>query len=69
MTLILLDHQLMRRDQIWFAEKDRQGASHLYSLVEFKIENDAHFEKDYIQGRYGAIPFLGNVRQLFLEQD
>ena len=65
----LLDPRLLRRDQIWFAEKDRQGASHLYSLVDFKIENDAHFERDYIQGRYGAIPYLGNVRQIFLEQD
>ncbi len=65
----LLDHRLLRRDQIWFTEKDRQGASHLYSLIEFKIENDAPFKNDYIQGRYGAIPFLGRVRQLFLEQE
>ena len=65
----LLDHQLMRRDQIWFTEKDHQGASHLYSLVEFKIDNDALFERDYIQGRYGAIPFLGNIRQVFLEDE
>ena len=59
----------MRRDQIWFTEKDHQGASHLYSLVEFKIDNDALFERDYIQGRYGAIPFLGNIRQVFLEDE
>ena len=65
----LLDHQLLRRDQIWFTEKDHQGASHLYSLVEFKIDNDALFERDYIQGRYGAIPFLGNIRQVFLEDE
>ena len=65
----LLDHHLLRRDQIWFTEKDRQQASHLYSLVEFKIPNDAPFEKDYIQGRYGAIPFLGNIRQVFLEDE
>ena len=65
----LLDHRLLRRDQIWFTEKDREGASHLYSLVEFKIDNDAPFEKDYVQGRYGAIPYLGNIRQVFLEKD
>ncbi len=65
----LLDHRLLRRDQIWFTEKDRQGGSHLYSLVEFKIHNDALFEKDYIQGRYGAIPYLGNIRKVFLEQE
>lgn len=63
----LLSHQLLRRDQIWFTEKDYQGASHLYSLVEFRIDNDAPFEKDYIQGRYGAIPYLGNFRQVYSE--
>ncbi|MYC96166.1 MAG: ATP-binding protein [Caldilineaceae bacterium SB0661_bin_32] len=65
----LLSHQLLRRDQIWFTEKDHYGASHLYSLVEFKIDNDAPFERDYIQGRYGAIPFLGNIRQAILEDN
>ena len=64
----LLDNQLLRRDQIWFVEKDRQGASHLYSLAEFKVRNDATYEKDYIQGRYGAIPFLGGIRQVLLGQ-
>lgn len=64
----LLDNQLLRRDQIWFVEKDRQGASYLYSLAEFKVRNDATYEKDYIQGRYGAIPFLGGMRQMLLEQ-
>lgn len=64
----LLDKELLRRDQIWFVEKDRQGASHLYSLAEFKVRNDATYEKDYIQGRYGAIPFLGNIREVLLGQ-
>ena len=55
-----------RRDQIYFVEKDKYGASDLYSLVEYKegdksIRNDRSFEKDYIQGRYGAIPFVGNL--------
>jgi uncharacterized protein len=62
----LLSNKLLRRDQIWFTEKDRYGATDLYSLVEYKgIRNDASFEKDYVQGRYGAIPFLGNVSRLF----
>ena len=65
----LLDHRLLRRDQIWFAEKDRQGASHLYSLVEFKIDDNAPLKRDYIQGRYGAVPYLGDVRQMVLEKD
>lgn len=61
----LLDSELLRRDQIWFVEKDSEGATHLTSLDEFKVRSDASFEKDYIAGRYGAIPFLGNVRRLF----
>jgi len=65
----LLDNQLLRRDQIWFVEKDQQGASFLYSLAEFKVRNDATYEKDYIQGRYGAIPFLGRMRHQLLEQN
>ena len=61
----LLSTDLLRRDQIDFVEKDKYGASHLYSLVEFKgIRNTASFEKDYIQGKYGAIPFLGNFNKL-----
>ncbi len=62
----LLSADLFRRDQIDFVEKDKYGASHLYTLVEFKgIRNTASFEKDYIQGKYGAIPFLGNFNKLF----
>jgi AAA15 family ATPase/GTPase len=65
----LLSNTVFRRDQIWFVEKDRFGASHLYSLVEFKVRNDASFEKDYIQGRYGAIPFIGDLNQVLGHSD
>ncbi|RLD05204.1 MAG: ATP-binding protein [Chloroflexi bacterium] len=58
----LLSNKIFRRDQIWFVEKDNRGCSHLYSLAELKVRNDASFEKDYIDGRYGAIPFIGNIR-------
>ena len=62
----LLNPRLLRRDQISFAEKDRFGATHLYSLVELRgVRNDASFEKDYIKGKYGAIPFLGNLAAIF----
>jgi hypothetical protein len=62
----LLSADLLRRDQIDFVEKDKYGESHLYSLVQFKgIRNSASFEKDYIKGKYGAIPFLGDFNQLF----
>ncbi|CCH95684.1 conserved hypothetical protein [Microcystis aeruginosa PCC 9432] len=60
----LLSNQLFRRDQIWFTEKNRQEATDLYSLVEFDIDNNASFEQDYIQGRYGAIPFIGNLSKV-----
>jgi energy-coupling factor transporter ATP-binding protein EcfA2 len=59
----LLDRTLLRRDAIWFVEKDRFGASHLYSLANstMKVRNDASFEQDYIKGKYGAIPLLGGL--------
>ncbi|RZK42629.1 MAG: ATP-binding protein [Pedobacter sp.] len=62
----LLDSNLLRRDQICFVEKDKGGASHFYSLAEFKgVRNDASYEKDYIRGKYGAIPYLGDFNSLF----
>lgn len=54
----LLDRTLFRRDQIWFAEKDRQGATHLYSLLEFSPRKEEALAKHYLQGRYRAIPFI-----------
>lgn len=61
----LLSNKIFRRDQIWFVEKNKGDASDLYSLVEFKVDNNADFENDYIKGKYGAIPFIGNFIQLF----
>ena len=61
----LLDLDIIRRDQIWFAEKDKVESTDIYSLVEFKdeegkkIRNDRDIKRDYIRGRYGAIPFIG----------
>lgn len=53
----LLDAKLLRRDQIAFAQKHSDGASELYSLAEFKgVRNDASFEKDYLMGKYKAVP-------------
>jgi uncharacterized protein len=60
----LLSNKLFRRDQVWFAEKDRYGATDLYSLAEYKVRNDASFESDYIKGKYGAIPYIGNLHNL-----
>ncbi len=62
----LMDAQLFRRDQISFVEKDKFGAAQLYSLVEYKgIRNNSSFEKDYLKGKYGAVPFLNAVDNLF----
>jgi uncharacterized protein len=55
----IMDQTLFRRDQIWFVEKDRKGCSHLYSLLEYSPRNKESLAKNYLQGRYGAIPFLG----------
>lgn len=63
----LLGQSLLRRDQIWFTEKDKYGATDLYSLAELNVRNDAAFDKQYINGRYGAIPFIGGLRSLFEE--
>lgn len=60
----LLDRSLFRRDQIWFTEKDSYGATHLYSLVEFKPRNDESFERNYFRGKYGAIPYLGDLSRI-----
>ena len=57
----LLSANMFRKDQIWFTEKDRYGATDLYSLVEYEIPDDAPFEQDYIAGKYGAIPFIGDL--------
>lgn len=57
----LLDLDLLRRDEIWFAEKDEHGATQLYSLYEFNPRYDKKIEKEYLTGRFGAIPFLGNL--------
>ena len=54
----LLDKRYMRRDQIWFTNKAKDGISSLYSLSDFKVRNDASFEKDYLSGSFGAIPIL-----------
>lgn len=60
----LLDLDLLRRDEIWFAEKDADSSTHLYSLLDFKVRNDLEIRKHYLQGRFGAIPFLGNLDRL-----
>ena len=64
----LLDLALLRRDEIWFAEKDHGGATKLYSLADFKVRKDLEIRKHYLQGRFGAVPFLGNLDRLLAEE-
>lgn len=62
----LLSQKILRRDQIWFTEKDSKEQTDLYSLIDIvlpdgtKPRNDANYEKNYIAGRYGAIPYILN---------
>lgn len=62
-----LSKDLFRRDQIWFVEKDNRGISYIYSLAEYKIKNvkvrkDASYNKDYLGGRYGAVPNFSDYK-------
>lgn len=65
----LLDQELLRRDEIWFAEKDQTAATRLYSLLDFRVRNDLEIRKHYLQGRFGAVPFLGNLESLLTKPD
>jgi AAA15 family ATPase/GTPase len=60
----LLTQKLLRKDEIWFAVKDKQGASHLHSLEDYNIRFDKEVRKDYLLGRYKGIPKLGNRNKL-----
>lgn len=63
----LLDQTIFRRDEIWFAEK-HEGATQMYPLSDFDIRVDLDIRKGYLNGRFGAIPFLGNLKDLNWEQ-
>jgi AAA15 family ATPase/GTPase len=63
----LLTKELFRRDQIWFTEKDKYGSSDLYSLCEYKPRQGEALQKNYLQGKYGAIPFFGDFNYVLGE--
>lgn len=52
----LLDLNLLRRDEIWFIERDQNYSSKLFSLENFKVRYDKKVEKAYLDGRYGGVP-------------
>lgn len=65
----LLNLELLRRDQIWFTEKHPEnGVSDLYPLDSFSVRKDENIQKGYINGRYGAIPFIRDI-DLWLEDN
>ncbi len=63
----LMDGNVLRRDEIWFIEKNSYGISSLYSLTDFvdkngdKIRKDENYTKNYMLGKYGAIPHLEQI--------
>lgn len=60
----LLDQEILRPDEIWFAQKDAEQASQFYPLSDFNIHKTANIENGYLNGRYGGIPFLSNLKDL-----
>lgn len=60
----LLDLDIFRQDEIWLTEKDHQGATKMYPLSDFKPRYDLNIRKGYLAGRFGAIPFIGNLNEL-----
>jgi uncharacterized protein len=60
----LLNQEIFRQDEIWFVEKNKDGSTDLYSLNDFKEHKTIDIQKGYLNGRYGSIPFLGNLQDL-----
>lgn len=56
--LVLFNRHFFRRDQLWMVRKNEFGASELYALSDFQVRPDSSYDKDYMEGRYGAIPVL-----------
>ena len=57
----LLDQKFIRTDEVWMVEK-KEGSTHMYSLNDFKIHNTINIANGYMEGRYGAIPFIGELK-------
>jgi uncharacterized protein len=55
---LLLDTTLLRRDQVWFTDKDDKGAAHLYPLTDYSPRKGESLVRGYLSGRYGAVPFI-----------
>jgi uncharacterized protein len=60
----LLDQEIFRQDEIWFAEKNTEGATEMYPMSDFDVRYDLDVRKGYLNGRFGAIPFLSDFKNL-----
>jgi len=62
---LIMNKKMLRRDQIYLTEKNKYGESELYSLLDYKkVRNDASYDKDYLLGKYGGVPFIKNFEDL-----
>ena len=73
-NLTCMNNKCFRRDQIWFTEKNSLGESGLFSLADYKlndkkVRNDATYSKDYLLGKYGAVPFIDEIDLSFRCKD
>lgn len=57
----LMDFDLLRRDEIWFVDKKKNGESDIYSLEEYNARFDQKIDKAYLEGRYGGIPIFSTI--------
>jgi AAA15 family ATPase/GTPase len=66
----LMDKDIFRSDQIWFAEKDEKGATEIYSAQDFDgVREDISFEKWYLSGKFGAIPQTSEIAYIFSDAE
>lgn len=66
----VMSYDYLRRDEIWFVDRDADGCSHLYSLDDFDtVRTDSRLSKQYLEGRYGGIPALSITRALAALQE
>jgi hypothetical protein len=61
----ILCSNILRRDQIWFSEKAPDGATVIAPLTDYQLRSTDNIQKGYLEGRFGAIPFFGDMQQLF----
>lgn len=62
-------NNLLRRDQIWFTQKRTDQSTELYALTDFHVRNDLAIDKAYLDGRFGAVPFLPSHEEMILKGD